>query len=149
MDTELIQKIERLMYGRNFEVHIGTDLFEGNSEEDFFLSVKRTYPEIKTEYMLPLVETNAEAMLIDIRDKFSYRGDEHAGLRLSEEKQAELQRLQSAYIDFLKQQLNSNSKCFKCCYEEFGLPGDPVFWEYCYVLFSGNTITFTHGCASD
>ncbi len=146
--SDIIAQIEHLMYGFNFEVCLGVDLFEGCTIEDFKTALKKKYPSVDLNYIQHLVPIDKEELIADIKDKLNYRGDSHAGLSLSKEKETSLLELQASLITYINRFLDG-SKSYSCPFDESAIPGYPVFWNYCYAVFSNNSIMFTYGSASD
>lgn len=90
-----------------------------------------------------------DALLEDIMDKLDFRGDNMAGLALTEEKENTLKVLQQQYLDHIRHFINDKTKSF-CYADPEGIPGYPVFWEYRYVVFTDdNKIILIYGAASD
>ena len=136
------------MYGHNFEITLGIDVFTGNNNTEFEKAVKQKYPKAKPD-LCPLVELDRNEFTEDIKDKLNYRGDEGAGLALNEKEEEKLQMMINKYFEILNCFQNDNTKYFY--YSDFeGLPGYPVFWEISYVLFTDNEkIILIYGSASD
>lgn len=145
---EIIERLEHLMYGHNYEVCFGIDIFDGSASADFKKSIKAKYPDTNPD-KYPLTELTAQEFFEDIQDKFNYRGDHGAGLTLTKEKEIDLKAIQSKYFDFIKQFVNTNSK-FYYYSDPDGIPGYPVFWDYRFVVFAeNNKILFIYGSSSD
>lgn len=136
------------MYGHNFEVCLGVDIFNGTTEDDFSKELKSKYPNTDP-YRSPLNECSKQEFFEDIQDKFNYRGDRGAGLSLTKTKELELKNFQRQFFDFITQNINEKSK-FYTYPDPDGIPGYPVFWEYRFVVFTdqGN-ILFVYGSSSD
>ena len=145
---EIIERLEHLMYGHNYEVCLGIDVFDGHSFDDFKKSIKAKYPNTNPD-KYPLTELTEQELFEDIKDKFDYRGDHGAGLTLTNEKENELKDIQNKYIDFIKQFTSNNSK-FYYYSDPDGIPGYPVFWEYRFAVFNDkDKILFVYGSSSD
>lgn len=145
---DIIKQIEHLMYGYNFEVCIGIDIFNGKTTADFKKAVKEKYPDTNPD-LYPLLSLDKDEFLSDIIDKFNFRGDKGAGLTLTEEKEIKLKALQQKYLDYIGQFINEQTKYFYYSDPE-GIPGYPVFWDYRYVLFADNDkIILVYGSSSD
>lgn len=141
--------MEKLMYGYNFEVCIGIDVFDGTTHTDFEKSIKEKYPNTNPS-QYPLLPLSHEELVEDIKGKLDYRGDGFgSGLELTKKKEIELKDLQANYIGYLKGFINERTKSFSYTYPD-GIPGYPVYWDYCYVLFADdNKIVLVYGSASD
>lgn len=145
---EVVKEIERLMYGKNFEVCIGIDVFHGTTMTDFERCIKEKYPGTNPN-LYPLVPLDKTELVDDIKDKLNFRGDDAAGLTLTEEKELQLKTLQQKYVDYIEQFLNDKTKCFYYS-DTDGIPGYPVFWDYRYVVFTDkDKIIFIYGSSSD
>ena len=145
---DIINRLQKLMYGLNYEVCFGVDIFEGETEQDFKKKIINKYPETNPE-KYPLTELSRQELVEEIGEYFDYRGDSGAGLTLTEAKEIELKLFQKKYFDFVNQYINANSK-FYYYSDPNGIPGYPVFWEYRFVIFCDNkTILFIYGSASD
>ncbi len=146
--NDTIKQIEHLMYGYNFEVCIGIDIFNGKTNIDFEKAVKEKYPNTNPQ-LYPLSSLNKDELLDDIIEKLNFRGDTAAGLTLTEEKEIKLKALQQKYLDFIGQFINEQTKYFYYS-DPDGIPGYPVFWDYRYVLFADNDkIVLVYGSSSD
>lgn len=145
---DIIRSIEHLMYGHNFEVCIGIDIFHGTTTEDFEKSIQEKYPKTNP-HLYPLIPISKNELLEDIQDKLNFRGDDTAGLTLTKEKEIKLKALQTEYLDYIEQFINEQTTCF-CYPDPEGIPGYPVFWDYQYVLFSNRSqILLVYGSSSD
>ncbi|MBO9153842.1 hypothetical protein ACFOTA_16600 [Chitinophaga sp. GCM10012297] len=145
--SKLIAAIEQRMYGHNFEVKLGFDVFNGSSEADFFAALKGRYPDADTTQTLIAATTNS--LVAHILACFNYRGDDGAGLKLSVEKERKLLDLQQQYFDVLEGFLGPDAQPFVLPNYN-GLPGYPVWWDFRYVIFSdANRIALAYGSSSD
>ncbi len=136
------------MYGHNFQVCLGIDIFNGEATNDFVQAVKKKYPKTNPD-QYSLLSLNKDELFDDIIDKLSFRGDKGAGLTLTQKKELKLKTLQQAYIDYIRQFINGQTTYFAYPYLD-GLPGYSVFWDYCYVLFTDNhKIVFVYDSSSD
>jgi hypothetical protein len=145
---DIVKQIERLMYGYNFEVCIGINIFNGQTTADFEKAVKEKYPDTNPA-LYPLTTLDKDEFLIDIIGKLDFRGDKHAGLILTEQKDIKLKALQQKYLDYIRQFINERTKYFYYS-DPDGIPGYPVYWEYRYVLFADNDkIVLVYGSSSD
>lgn len=145
---DTIKQIERLMYGYNFEVCIGVDIFNGKTTLDFEKAVKEKYPDTNPD-LYPLLPLDKDELLRDVIDKLDFRGDKAAGLTLTEGKEKKLKALQQKYLEFVGQFINEQTKCFYYS-DPDGIPGYPVFWDYRYILFADNDkIILVYGSSSD
>lgn len=143
--SDLLSRIERLMYGFNYVVILGTDIFAGTTEADFHKALKNKYPNVSPSNSLTPIESSE--LLHDIVECFKYRGDKSAGLILNERKEKQLNLLQQEYLDYVKNFFNHGASCFQ--YPSSDGIYDSVFWEYSYVLFTGSNIIFIYGYTSD
>lgn len=136
------------MYGHNFQVCLGIDIFNGEGTSDFVHAFKTKYPNSNPD-QYSLSPLNKEELFNDIIDKLNFRGDKGAGLTLTRKKELKLKTLQQAYIDYIRQLINKQTTYFAYPYLD-GLPGYSVFWDYCYVLFTDNhKIVLVYGSSSD
>jgi hypothetical protein len=144
---EIIEQLEDLMYGYHYDVCFGIDIFDGHTFEDFNKSIKAKYPD-SNPYSCPLTEVTKQEFFDNITAKFDYRGDDGSCLELTEEKEADLKIVQGKYFDFIKQFVNEYSKYYYYS-DAKGIPGNPVFWEYRFAVFTNNDkILFIYGSCS-
>jgi len=144
----LISRIIHMMYGHNFQVTLGIDIFNGVTEPDFQKAIKEKYPETHPD-LHPLVAVEKQGLIENIKECLNYRGDSAAGLILKKEEEVELNALQEQYINYLEGFMEVQAKCFYYP-DTDGLPGYPVFWDYCYVLFADHArIVLIYGSSSD
>lgn len=145
---EITQRIQQLMYGRNYEVYLDIEIFDGTTTADFKRVVNEKYPEADTE-SYPLVQLDKTSYYDDIWDKLNYRGHEAAGLTLTPGDDTILRKLQQKYFDYADQFIDEQTTFFRFA-DTGGIPGEVAFWEYRYVLFcSNNKILFVYGSGSD
>lgn len=146
----LINEIQKLMYGVNFEITLGVEVLENClSLEDINHAIKTTFPNANIESITPVPVTEQE-FWDDINDKFDYRGDGIGNyLKLSTEKETTLKLKQNDLRQFISKYIIKDTKIYSYPFLE-GIPGYPVYWEYSFVLLntSGNSL-FTYGSSSD
>ena len=144
----VLRKFEKLLYGHNYEVHLGIDIFMGKTMNDFELHFRNKYPKVQAHFskFLPLTR---EQFLTGIINSLSYRGDKGAGVVLTPEKEIEFQKLENKYFKFLNQFLSKEAKLFYYS-DKKSIPFDFIFWGYSYVIFTDNDkIIFVFGSSSD
>ena len=147
--SDLIKRLEHLMYGYNYQVTLGIDVFENCPNLDYFKNeFKKKYPLSKPE-TINLVPISIVDFWEEIDFGFNYRGDKSSGLTLDKKQQDQLEKLLASYKDFIHQYLNEKTKIYYYPDEE-GIPGYPVFWDYSFVVQTDNNkFVFVYGSSSD
>jgi hypothetical protein len=146
----LINQIQKLMYGVNFEVTLGIEIFENCiSLADVNHAIKITFPNANVESITPIPVTQQE-FWDDINEKFDYRGDGIGNyLKLSIEKETALKLKQNDLRKFISEYRIKDTKIYSYPFLE-GIPGYPVYWEYSFVLLNINSKSiFLYGSSSD
>jgi len=144
-----LYKLEKLMYGYNFEVVFGIELFENcNSYEDLKPKLKLSFPDSRPE-QTTIIEIDHLSFWEEIYDCLNYRGGKGAGLFLDDENQQQLDAQQKKYINYLADFITPQSRIFSYP-DQKGIPGYPVWWDYIFIIFqeSGQCL-FIYGSASD
>lgn len=77
------------MYGYNFQVSLGVDIFNGETTNDFVQAIKTKYPKTNPGND-SLFVLNENELFDDIINKLSFRGDKAAGLTLSPKEELKL-----------------------------------------------------------
>jgi hypothetical protein len=146
---DILDKLEQLMYGYNYQVTFGIETFENCSNlEDFKISLKKKFPLSKPENSNPVLFEVAD-FWEEVNFGLNYRGDSSAGLTLDERSKEKLETLQIAYKDLLSQFINDETKIYSYPDEE-GIPGYPVYWVYRFILLNDNDeCFFIYGSSSD
>ena len=144
-----LYRLEKVMYGYNYEVTYGVDLFENcSTEEEFKARLKQSYPQSKPEGV-PLIPLTADDFWEEINFGLIYRGDRSAGLQLDENGQKIFDELQRQYKDFIYQHIDHEAKLYSYP-DDTGIPGYPVFWDYRLVIQSPfNRYLFIYASSSD
>jgi hypothetical protein len=146
--NEILEGLNNLMYGHNYEVYFGIDIFEGESVDDFERCLKKRHPNVSIDSIEPVIII-VEDLIMDVRKKFDYRGDFASGLELTSENEGKLRNLQEKYFEYISGFFHNEMKCYSYQYLE-GIPGDYAFWDFRYVLYlNNNRILFLYGTASD
>jgi len=144
---EIVQQIEHLMYGHNYQVTFGLDILEHcQSIEEAKAQVQQKYPAANMENIQQIDEQD---IWKNVEYAFSYRGDAGAGLELLPEEEKQIEILQKRYTAFLKQFLMKTTSLYWIV-DACGIPGYPVFWEYRYLCVNntGKSL-FVYASASD
>ena len=144
-----IYQLEKVMYGYNYEVSYGMDIFENCSTvEEFKVNLKKAYPESKPNET-SLIPITANDFWEEINFGLTYRGDTWAGLRLDEEGQTKFDKLAKGYKDFIYENIDDATQFFSYP-DTSGIPGYAVFWDYRFVLQSPlRNFLFIYASASD
>lgn len=148
--NSLLKSLEGLMYGRNYQVVFRLDYFEYcTTFGDFKRQFKQIYSGANMEETsLSLV--SSEEFWNDINEGLDYRGDDGAGLHLSDTREKELKEIQKRYKDCIALFMNKKTKLFRYNNNDEGMPGYPVFWGYQFVLQTDYfKYLFVYGSASD
>ena len=146
---DILDQLEHIMYGYNYQVTFGIDIFENCTNlDEFKINLKKRFPESRPE-IANFILYNVEDFWDEINLGLNYRGDSAAGLTLDEKANEKLEKLQLSYKDFLRQFINENTKIFSYPDEE-GIPGYPVYWDYRFVVQTDNDkCIFIYGSSSD
>ena len=144
-----LHKLEKLMYGYNFEVTFGIEVFVNcYSYEDFAIQLKTVYPEATPNEISPVI-ISKEELLKDLVECLEYRGDDGAGLILDELQDKTLKDEQAKYLQFIEKFLSQSIHIYAYPNSK-GIPGYPVWWDYRYLILSKDgKALFTHGSSSD
>src|SRR5689334_2355162 len=130
-----LYKLGQLMYGYNYEVHFGIELFNNCKEyEDFSNRLKSIFPTSQPA-SVKLVPLDLQSFWEAINYGLQYRGDDVSGLKLTDKKQERVSSEQKIYIDFLQEFISETAQIFAYP-DETGIPGYPVYWDYRFVLFN-------------
>lgn len=137
------------MYGYNYEVHFGIELFDDcKTYQEFSVRLKSRFPTSRPEKIEPII-FDLKSFWEEINYGLQYRGDNSSGLILTNQKQVEVEAEQKVYTDFLREFISDNSQIFTYP-DETGIPGYPVFWEYRFIVFNDrNQCLFIYGSSSD
>ena len=146
---DILDELEHLMYGNNYQVTFGIDIFENCINiDDFIIRLRERFPHSKPENT-KLIPFNVEHFWDEINFGLTYRGDGISGLKLDKKKNEELEKLQLAYKDLLKQFINENTKIYSYPDDE-GIPGYPVYWDYRFIIQNDHDkCLFIYGSSSD
>jgi len=146
----LLYRIEKLMYGYNYEVTLGIEIFEGCSNISLVnKSIKRLFPDSNPEQIEPTIVLESSFWQV-INETFDYRG-ESPGVALILNKQQELTLLdkQHEYKTYLSQFINQQTRIYDYKFLE-GIPGYPVFWDYAFVIVTDDEkCILIYGSSSD
>lgn len=143
------ERLRHLMYGYNYEVTLGIEIFDDCPAIDFFLlKLKLLFPDTKpgkTELILLEQEDFDE----EINFGFAYRGDEHSGLELIDSQEKELLVLQQKYRELVGRYITAGTMIYSYTSEE-GIPGYAVYWGYTFILLNKEGASLlVYGSASD
>jgi len=146
---DILDQLEHLMYGYNYQVTFGIDIFENCTNlDEFKINLKNRFPDSKPE-LANLILCDIADFWDEINFGLNYRGDSVAGLTLDEKKSEKLEILQLAYKDLLRQFINEKTKIYSYPDEE-GIPGYPVYWDYRFVMKTDDDkCLFIYGSSSD
>ena len=144
-----LNRLERKMYGHNYEVHYGVEIIddcETVNEVCNKLCIK--YADARFREVQPKL-SNETSLWESINYGFAYRGDDAAGLELTGEKEKHLIIEKENYESFIRQYLTNTTQIFNYP-EELGVPYVFVFWGYSFILFNPNEkFLFIYGISSD
>lgn len=146
---DTLDRLEHLMYGYNYAVSFGIDLFEDcKTLGDFYSQLILTHKDIKPETS-QLVTFNEADFWEEVDFGFAFRGDKAAGLTLSPEKEKALREEQTRYKSFIQQFVSDKTKIYSYPGEE-GIPFYVVYWGYAFILLNDDKPSlFIYGAASD
>jgi hypothetical protein len=146
----LLYQTEKQMYGFNYEVTLGIEVFENcYSLQDVNNAIKTTFPSSNPEAITP-VRISTEDFWDDVNDKFNYRGHNFGvSLELDEKQERELKEKQNQIGSFVSQYIKEGTEIYSYPFLE-GIPGYPVFWEYTFVVLNTEgACVFFYGSSSD
>ena len=146
---DMLDQLEHSMYGYNYQVTFGIEIFENCTNlDEFKINLKKIYPYSRPE-IVNLIPFDVAEFWDEINFGLDYRGDNSTGLILDEKKNEKLKKLQLTYKDLLRQFINENTKIYFYPDEE-GIPGYPVYWDYRFVMKANNDkYIFIYGSSSD
>ena len=99
----IIEQLEHLMYGYNYQVTFGIDIFDNCANlDDFKNNLKKKYPDSRPE-TTNLIFIDTADFWTEINFGLNYRGDSSAGLTLNEKENINLEKLQTLYKNFIGQ----------------------------------------------
>lgn len=144
-----LNTLEHLMYGYNYQVSLGIDIFEDcKTLDDFYRQVRLRYKDIKPENRQP-VHLSETDFWEEIDYGFAFRGDGSAGLTLTLRKEEKLRLEKTKYKSFVQQFLSQRTKIYSYPDEE-GIPFYVVYWGYAFILLNDDGPSlFLFGAASD
>jgi hypothetical protein len=145
---KILHQLSKRMYGYNYQVTFLSNVFNDCPDINTCVQqLKVVYPGTYSKVAFP-VATDIQDFWDHVNEGLDYRGDQGAGLILSEKKEEELKVLQSTYKDYIGTFIQPTTKIYAYSYE--GLPAYPVFWDYTFfVLTDRQDCLFIHGSASD
>lgn len=144
---DLIFQLEYLLFGQNYQVHIGGVLLgQCDSINSCINALKVTF---SISYEPQIEDTTLETVLSEIDSGFGYRGDSGAGFQLSATEEESLGQLTKQYKNFLSNYISTNSEFYRYKNDE-GIPGYPVFWDYRFIIHNRNAESiFLYASSSD
>ncbi|MFD2717201.1 hypothetical protein ACFST9_00640 [Hymenobacter monticola] len=144
-----LKNLERNMYGYNYEAHFGLNVLDGyKSIDEIRKELSLKYSDARFCDIIPELASELD-LWNSIRYGLEYRGDDVAGLKLSNEKEKELLIEQEKYKLFIQQYLTDSTVIFNYPAES-GIPYVSILWGYSFILFNSNgTSLFINGLASD
>ena len=147
--TDIHKKLEKLMYGYNYQVTLGYNLFENcSSIQSFKARLKDTYENSRPDFVT-LLQIHMEDFWQEINAALDYRGDITAGLILNQKKTLELEVVQKKYKDHLSSFICDQTVIYSYP-DDQGIPGYPVYWEFRFLLLTASkNCVFIYGSASD
>ena len=137
------------MYGHNYQVTFGVDIFDNCiTTDDFKKKLKQTYPTSRPE-SIDLIQFNKTDFWEEIDYGMTYRGDNTAGLKLSSKKEEQLVTEQLSYKTFIDQFISDKTEIYSYPDEE-GIPGYAVYWKFAFFVINVDRPSlFIYGSASD
>lgn len=145
----VLKRLQKLLYGYNYEVEIEVRLLENCATIDEFpAALKAIFPDARPESNA-LVPMTPDDFWAGIEFALNYRGDDVAGVVVAGKKIEQFTVLKQTLFDLLRERINAESKIFS--YPDLmGIPGYPVWWDFRFVIFSNNAdAIFIFGAASD
>lgn len=148
--NEIIKKIETLTYGHNYQTTFGfDDLGYCSDLKQLQEQFKKIYPDSTPNYY-EFIKLDFKIIKEEIDFGFNYRGDSGSGLKLSNDKEKELNILVNQYKNYIFDFIKSYSEIYyypNCK----GLKGYPIFWGYQFIIFNKmcEKSYFIYGYGSD
>ncbi|HYH15366.1 MAG TPA: hypothetical protein VD794_09100 [Flavisolibacter sp.] len=146
----LLHQTQKLMYGLNYEVTLGLEVFDNcTTLDEAAIAIKNSFPSSNINTITPVL-VSIEDFWAELTEMFDYRGDDiGVSLKLNERQEIELKAKQNDIKAFVSQYLQKVALIYSYSFLE-GISGYPVFWEFAYVIIDGNgSCVFFYGSASD
>jgi hypothetical protein len=132
---ETLRRLEELMYGYNYDVAFGVDIFDNcPTIDEFKKQLYEKYDNLKPENFQPVFFDEAE-FWEELNFGLTYRGDEGAGLKLTLEKEEKLLSEQETFKTFIKQFISTKTKIHSFP-EELGVAFVSIFWGFTFLLLN-------------
>ncbi|MCA9217596.1 MAG: hypothetical protein KDB27_31220 [Planctomycetales bacterium] len=145
MDAEL-RKLERLLYGYNYQVFLRSYSAKHAHDADVeaivmaALGEEATVDEIHTE--------STEKTVATIKSRLEYRGDESSGPLPKRIDSPKFCFLRDAVLNHVRELCWSSVSVTGLCIGD-GHPAYPVFWDFAYLFRGGESSTVFIGSSSD
>jgi hypothetical protein len=146
---ENLNRLEKLMYGHNYEVTIGVDIFENcPTIEIFQKQLSDKYEKVKPQNFQPIL-FNKEDFWTDVKLGLEYRGDNVGGLKLTPKAESDLLKEQQNFTAFINYFISEKTK-FYSYPEDLGMTGYIVYWGFTFLLLNPESPSLLiYGSASD
>jgi hypothetical protein len=133
--TETLRRLEKLMYGYNYEVTCGLDIFDNCGTIDAFQEqLNERYKKVKAEGFHPILFDEAE-FWEEVNFGLNYRGDDAAGLKLTTAKEEKLLNEQERFKTFINNFIGGTTKIYSYP-DELGIGGYEVYWGFTFLLLN-------------
>ena len=146
----LLDQTRKLMYGVNYEVTLGLEIFQQcYTVPDINAAINERFHQANPASTTTSAISEAD-FWNDLNEKLDHRGHGNGSyLSLTPERESQLRSKQDEIRKFLAGYIKPDTLIYSYPFLE-GIPGYPVFWEYCFVILNteGQSILF-YGSASD
>ncbi|AIZ63452.1 hypothetical protein PK28_06675 [Hymenobacter sp. DG25B] len=139
----IINKLEKLMYGHNYQVYFSFHIFTNCSNKSEFNN------EIN-KHCIEFSEDSQNKTPIELDDFWkrinyglNYRGDTTAGLHLDQHKEKELEKATNEYISFINEFIKPTTIIYSTIAQE------GIYWSYSFLLRNDDKSLYISGCAED
>lgn len=146
----LLNQTCKRMYGFNYAVTLGIELFERCfSLKDISSAIKETFTNSNPGAITPVLVSEND-FWSDINENFDFRGDNTGTyLKLNAKQEAALKSKQSEIKKFISGYIQKDSQIYSYPFFE-GIPGYPVYWRHCFVILNNDGKSlFFYGSSSD
>ena len=120
------------MYGYNYEVFFGIDIFDSNNLNDIYQKIKLKYSHHEPSEV-HLIRNTENEFWNKINYGLMYRGGDVAGLTLSSVQESELNIEQEMYKSFLRNFLAETVKIYSFPNKAY-MPFMHLFWGFSFIL---------------
>ncbi|MGN6291321.1 MAG: hypothetical protein ACTHMV_01150 [Chitinophagaceae bacterium] len=135
--------------GYNYEITLGFEEYSPcNNPADLWQYLRQSYPLVRAD-QLALQPCSEKEFWTILDECFVFPGELSKGYGFNAGTVEKIQPLVSAYQQAISFYLTGTSQFYHCAWLK-GIPGYPVWWDYCFAIDTGNArFLFIYGSASD